>query len=253
LRRGERISRQIDHRRAAIRDVARDLLARDGIAGFTMERVSDEAGYARTAIYRYFPTKEELIVDLAAESLELRVDLYRRALQFDARTRERIVAFGEVTCILYPRHVLPHVFAFAHAVRDKTLEISQTRLRRLEDEDAKLIASVAREAVEKGDLGLSNGLTLDEMLFGLNALSQGLFQRVGSPPPMPTIGDPRVVLRRIGGRFLDGLGWRPLSSEWDYRATVSRIYREVFPPQLLATLGLIDDSVALAQSAGADR
>ena len=67
---------------------------------------------------------------------------------------------------------------------------------------------------------------MEEVLFGLNAFSQGMFERIGSPPPLVGVGDPRVVLRRMGGRLLDGLGWRPLSSEWDYRATMKRIYAE---------------------------
>jgi hypothetical protein len=28
--------------------------------------------------------------------------------------------------------------------------------------------------------------------------------------------------------FLDGLGWRPLSTEWDYEATAQRVLSEVF-------------------------
>jgi hypothetical protein len=66
-----------------------------------------------------------------------------------------------------------------------------------------------------------------------------MFERISSPPPAAGVGDPRVVLRRMGGRLLDGLGWRPLSSEWDYRATMARIYAEVFPPSLLAARGLL--------------
>jgi AcrR family transcriptional regulator len=211
-----------------------------------MERVADEAGYARTAIYRYFSSREELIVELAAESLELRVELYRRITQFQGRPRERMVAFGEVTCVLYPRHVLPQVFALAHSVLEKTRESSQDRLLALQREDAELNAGVAREAVENGDLDLSIGITLEEVLFGLSAFSQGMFERMTSPPVLVGVGDPRVVLRRMGGRLLDGLGWRPLSSEWDYRATMERIYAEVLPPALLAARGLIEESSAQA-------
>jgi AcrR family transcriptional regulator len=239
--RAERISREIDRRRSAILEVARDHLSRDGMSAFTMERVADEAGYARTAIYRYFSSREELIVELAAESLELRVELYRRIARLESRPRERMVAFGEVTCLLYPRHVIPQVFAFAHAVLEKTRESSQERVMALQREDAELTASVAREAVANGDLDLSIGITLDEVLFGLNAFTQGIFERVSSSAPLVGVGDPRVVLRRMGGRLLDGLGWRPLSSEWDYRATMARIYAEVFPPRLLAARGLIEE------------
>ncbi|HEX2464224.1 MAG TPA: TetR/AcrR family transcriptional regulator [Thermoanaerobaculia bacterium] len=241
--RAERISRGIDRRRAAILEVARDHLSRDGIATFTMERVADEAGYARTAIYRYFSSREELIVELAAESLELRVELYRRIARFEGRPRERIVAFGEVTCVLYPRHVLPQVFALAHAVLEKTSESSQERLGALQREDAELNATVAREAVANGDLDLSLGITVEEVLFGLNAFSQGMFERMSSPPSLVGVSDPRVVLRRMGGRLLDGIGWRPLSHEWDYRATMARIYAEVFPPRWLAARGLIEGAL----------
>src|SRR5262245_38104383 len=75
--RSARRSRELEQRRAAIRSVARELLAREGISKFTMERVADEAGYARTAIYRFFSTKRDLLIDLAVESLALRGELYR--------------------------------------------------------------------------------------------------------------------------------------------------------------------------------
>jgi AcrR family transcriptional regulator len=249
----ERVSREIERRRSSILDVARELLGRDGIAGFTMERIADDAGYARTAIYRYFPSKEELIVELAIESLELRVELYRRVMRFEAKPRERLVAFGEVTCLLYPRHVMPQVFAFAQAVREKTRAASQKRLRALEREDAELNSSVARDAVAQGDLVLSHGMTLEETRLGLDALSQGLFERIGSSPPLEGVGDPRLVLRRMGSLLLDGLGWRPLSTEWDYRATMARIYGELFTPQFLAGLGLLEGAGAAPRAAAARR
>jgi AcrR family transcriptional regulator len=237
--REERIAREAESRRAAILGVARDLLGRDGISRFTMERVADEAGYARTAIYRFFSAKREILVELAIESVELRLELYRRVARWEARPRERIVACGEVTCLLYPRHVLPHVYGLSYSERAKKTDARLERLRALQREDDALTMTLAKEAVDAGDLELRFGLTLEETLFALHSLTQGILERVGSLPLPPGVDDPRVVLRRAGGRLLDGLGWRPLSSEWDYRATMRRIYDEVFPPRLLATLDLI--------------
>ncbi len=31
---------------------------------------------------------------------------------------------------------------------------------------------------------------------------------------------------------LDGIGWKPLSGEWDYVKTIKRFYRELFPELL---------------------
>jgi AcrR family transcriptional regulator len=248
----ERMTRDFERRCSDIREIARDLLARQGIGNFTIERVADEAGYARTGIYRFFASKRDLLLDLAIESLELRLELYRRASLFEGRPRERLVAFGEVSSLLYPRHVIPQALGQATWERPKRRNRRVDRLQVLQTEDEQLIAKVARDAVEAGDLVLGSGMTLEETLFALHALTQGIFARFGSLPPPEGVADPRGVLRRAGGRLLDGLGWRPLSHEWDYRETISRVYREVFTAGLLARLGLAGDEEELRlRSAGA--
>ena len=108
IRREERISRQQEARRRDILAVARGLLTRDGLSHFHMERVAEEGGYSRTSIYRYFSSKEDLVMDLAIESVELRVGLYRRVQAWDARARERAVAFGEVTSMRRSRRTPMH-------------------------------------------------------------------------------------------------------------------------------------------------
>lgn len=237
----ERLRQQRGQRRLLhVLRVARDPLATFGLAGLSMSSIAEKAGYTRTALYRYFPSKEELVIALAIESVELRITLYDRIKTFDARPRERFVALGEVSAILYPRHILAEVIAFAKAVRNKTSVERQERLRELEHEDYLAVLEMGRQAVESGDLVLPPYLELEELLFGISALSRGVFDRVASPLPPVEIGniDPRAVMRKVGSQLLDSLAWRPMSSEWDYRATMKRIYRELFPPEYLATLGL---------------
>ena len=50
------------------------ILSRDGYAKLTMERVSHESGVAKTTLYRYWPTKSNLCMDLYlwAAAAELR-------------------------------------------------------------------------------------------------------------------------------------------------------------------------------------
>ena len=138
------MTRDFERRCASIREVARDLLGREGIGSFTMERVADEAGYARSAIYRFFPSKRELLVELAVESLEVRLDLYRRAAAFDGKSRERLVAYGEVTCLLYPRLVMPQVFGQAKSASTRKTDARVEHLRELEREDDGLVSSWSR-------------------------------------------------------------------------------------------------------------
>jgi AcrR family transcriptional regulator len=246
LRREERISRQQQARRQEILDVAREILSRDGISRFQMEVVAEEGGYSRTSIYRYFSSKEDLIADLAIESLELRIDLYRRVVRWDAKPREREVALGEVSTVLYPRHIAAEVFAATTAVHRGTTPERRRRMLELEREQEGLVLEVAREAVDGGDWELPADLTLEEALFGISAMTRGLFERLRSPLPPHRIRDPRRLQRSMGSRLLDSLGWRPLSTEWDYAATMRRIHHELFPRELRAALGLPEDPPLLA-------
>jgi AcrR family transcriptional regulator len=240
IRREERISRQQEARRRDILAVARGLLTRDGLSHFHMERVAEEGGYSRTSIYRYFSSKEDLVMDLAIESVELRVGLYRRVQAWDARARERAVAFGEVTSMLYPRHVLPEVYA-VNAVREACTPDRTERFAEIEREQNEIVLAVARDGVESGDWQLPADLTVEEAMFGVGTMTRGLFDRIDNPLPPDGVRDPRRVQRSMGSRLLDSLGWRPLSTEWDYGTTMRRIYTELFPPEARAALGLPED------------
>lgn len=61
-------------RNSEIRDAARDLLRREGLAGLSMRAVAQEARVALGTVYTYFSSKEALYADLYAERLEELVD-----------------------------------------------------------------------------------------------------------------------------------------------------------------------------------
>jgi len=47
----------------------------------------------------------------------------------------------------------------------------------------------------------------------------------------------------FGEIVLDGLGWKPLSTEWNYSETKKRFFQEIFPE-------LLDDSDVLEKATG---
>jgi AcrR family transcriptional regulator len=56
---------------AAILDATRELLARDGYAGLTMDAVAERAGIGKAAIYRRHATKQEMVFAAAIHEPEL--------------------------------------------------------------------------------------------------------------------------------------------------------------------------------------
>src|SRR5258705_12814249 len=53
--------------RSRLLSSASDILGRDGYTGLTMERVASESGVAKTTLYRHWPTKAALCMDLYLE------------------------------------------------------------------------------------------------------------------------------------------------------------------------------------------
>jgi AcrR family transcriptional regulator len=62
---GETVARvtpeHVDARRTAILDAARHIFTKKGIASATMQEIASEAGLSAGAIYRYFPSKDDLL------------------------------------------------------------------------------------------------------------------------------------------------------------------------------------------------
>jgi AcrR family transcriptional regulator len=237
--------RSVSPRERNERRKVRDLLAsalrlvrNEGVSDFSMERLASATGYSRTALYRYFPCKEEVVVALAVESFKKRVELYRMVPSFAGRPRERWVAMAEVSVIFYPDLFDVELLTYTMSFRERTSEARRAELHLLEMEGYGIAAEIVREAVAEGDLSLPDGMTPEKFTFGNSMLMNGIFGAIGTVGLTDElgVGDPIGAARWFGGRLLDGCGWRPLSDEWDYGQTMRRIYGELFTPVIIDRL-----------------
>jgi AcrR family transcriptional regulator len=205
-----------------------------------MASIAEKAGCSRPAVYQYFTNKEEVVTALAVESATLRNRLYRQVPSFDARPRERLVALAEVDAILYPDWPVLEETTYANALRGRTSPARRDDLRREQRVAYESFLRCVGEAIAAGDLELPRSVTTDHLIFTLSTFSTGLFAPIsrGLPDLAEKRPDPRAAMRRLGSAFLDGIGWKPLTSEWDYRGTLHRVYSEVFSPDFLDELGL---------------
>ncbi len=77
-------------REAQILKLARPILLREGFNGLSMDRLASLMEYAKGTIYNHFPNKEEIVLALAVESIELRLSLFEKAARSGANSRERL-------------------------------------------------------------------------------------------------------------------------------------------------------------------
>jgi AcrR family transcriptional regulator len=85
----------MDSQRAAILDAAVDLLAEKGYAGCSMAAVAARAGIATGSVYRHFPGKAELVVELFRIVVGHEVDAVARAAAQPGDLVQRVVAVVE--------------------------------------------------------------------------------------------------------------------------------------------------------------
>jgi AcrR family transcriptional regulator len=229
-----RKQREIQHRESQILDLARDMLLEHGYHGLSMDRIAESLEYSKGTIYQHFSCKEEILLALANEALDARVQLFRRAAAFRGRPRERMAAVGlaaELFARLYPHHLHVEQVVRLSSVWEKTSEKRRHLMRTCETQCMATLSGIVRDAVAVGDLALPASVEPEAVVFGLWSMNYGAQSIAASSDTLAEIGiaDPHQSLRDNCNHLLDGFGWSPLTSELDYDACRTRICREVFP------------------------
>ncbi|HET6504807.1 MAG TPA: TetR/AcrR family transcriptional regulator [Amycolatopsis sp.] len=94
-RRTPRVEARLAAQRAAILAAATELLAERGYAGCSVAAVAERAGIATGSVYRHFPGKAELVVELFRGVVNHEVDAVREAATRPGDPAERVAAVFE--------------------------------------------------------------------------------------------------------------------------------------------------------------
>lgn len=228
-----RKQREIREREARILEVARGHLLGGGYLGLNMDRIAAEMQYSKGTIYQHFRNKEEILIALANEALQLRSSMFEQASQFSGSSRQRIAAIGAAAEAFV--ETAPHYFVVEQIVRassiwEKTSSERREVMRQCERRCMAIVGGIARDAIAQGDLVMLPGHRPEEVVFGLWSINLGAQTISSSSDILAEIGieDPRHALRWGQNNMLDGYGWRPLSSEFDYIAHMDHVKEELF-------------------------
>jgi AcrR family transcriptional regulator len=228
-----RKQREVQGREGRILELARSMIVQDGYHGLSMDRIAEALEYSKGTIYQHFSCKEEILVALVNQTMERRLDLFRRAAAFRGRSRERMAALGaaaELFFELYPEHIqIEHTIRIS-SIKEKASEQRRLCLESCEASCSEVVRGVIRDAVAAGDLQASDDFGVEDLAFGLWSLTFGGYSIAATSPSLANLGihDPLLSIRANCIRLLDGVGWRPLTSEQDMTAVFARVKRDVF-------------------------
>ena len=224
---------EIQQRGDRILAIARQMIVEHGYHGLNMDRIAEQLGISKGTIYNHFSCKEEIIISLAIETAEQRKSLFQAAAQFRGRPRFRMLAIGQADIRFFQKHT--NHFEFERMLRipsilEKTSEKRQSVMQMCESTCMQIVGGIVRDAIASGDLEITDSMTAEEVVFGLWSLHYGAQNIIASSENLEQIGlfQPVETMVVHSSRLLDGLGWRPLSSEFDEKKMIEQIQSEVF-------------------------
>lgn len=220
--------REIRQRDARFIEAAQSLLLRVGYHGLTMAQVAEATGFSKGTVYNHFACKEELVVALGARIRAERLALLERFIAVPGRPRERMIAIGESAehfARTNPAAVRVLHLIHAEAILEK---VSDRQRDSLLDYDARALqhmVGIVEDAVAQRDLVLPPRMPPQALSFALSALVEGGQAAVVGGIPLDKVGIPDgyAAIGRAAHLLMDGAGWRPLSTEWNYSETSRRI------------------------------
>ncbi len=227
-----RKQREVQEREQLLLQVARKTLIEQGYSGLSMDQLAESTEYSKGTIYQHFSTKEDLVTALAIESMERRVELFLRAEQFVGRSRERMVAIGvadEIFGRLETHHYRSEFIIKLANLPDRASPERRQILDQLESSCFGCVVRIVQSGIDSGEL--PKGVSPQELVYAVFTMALGTHMTAMHYCPMLKefgINDPPKVLLKGIHTLLDGFGWRPLRSEWDYGVSYQRIGAEIF-------------------------
>ncbi|MDZ4852061.1 MAG: TetR/AcrR family transcriptional regulator [Pirellulaceae bacterium] len=210
-----RKQREVQDREAQILMLARPILLREGYQALSMDRLAGLMEYAKGTLYNHFPNKEEIVLALAIESMELRFQIFEAASMLSTKSRIRLMGIG-AACELYTQQYRDH-FAIEEWIRNSTIwDKSSTKrqdlIRHCESRCMGVVAGIVRDGVVHGDLKLRDGLSAEEMIFGFWSLNYGSQVLAATSPSLASLGIPDApkAIRHHCYTLMNGFDWKPL-------------------------------------------
>jgi TetR/AcrR family transcriptional regulator, transcriptional repressor of aconitase len=157
--------------RATLIAVGRKHFLRFGLGGAVAEKIAEDAGYSRGALYANFDGKEELFVAVIREEQASRLDFFRSLLKDEPSPKKRVKKFRDALADLVTDHdwiVLRAEFEVG-ALRSEPIRKSFIEAHRLQRSDG---VALFRDLLRSPDL--SSRLTPDEFMTVMINLSHGL-------------------------------------------------------------------------------
>jgi hypothetical protein len=159
--------------------------------------------------------------------------MFERGSAYPGVPRERLAAIGvasELFVRLFPNHFHVEQLIRSYSIWEKTSEKRRNLMRSCETRCMGIVSGIVRDAIAQGHLRLPESTSPEDLVFGLWSQSFGAYSIITTSDSLEELGisDPYPAVRHAISMLLDGYGWQPLSTDYDYPELFEKLQTEVF-------------------------
>ena len=195
-------------------EATRQQLCNEGLLGIQMAAIARSCNFATGTLYHHFASKEDLLIAVCTELTGTRREYFRRVVESDLNTRDKMVGFA-VAFTLFAQHHPEHFRLEQYVMTEVVWQGSSTHRREQLMEATmpigRMVEEVVSAAIAQGDLESHDHAPLT-FSSGQWAMSMGMHTLIHAEGvlDMYALNDPyRMLLRHIQLQ-LNGMNWQPL-------------------------------------------
>lgn len=216
-----------------ILDHAQKVLLKAGFQNLNLDDLAESVEYSKGTLYLHFKTKEDIALAVVTRALRERADFFERALDFKGASRERIRAVGFACChfaSVYPDYFNVELMLKSHSFWERADRERQDAYGMQGARCFRVVHRIVTEAIQAGDLSQGD-LNPERIVVAIAAMAMGshCMMRSNNALLLAGISNPLQMVCQNVDVVLDGLGWKPLSTHFDFAAVDRRIKQELYP------------------------
>lgn len=214
-------------------DLAVEIIANEGPGSLTLEKLTSRSAYSKGTIYNHFSSKEDCLSALCCRAVSSIMTFFQQAVEFDGNLREKALAIHyayQLYSRIHPTLFQVVLISKSPGVRDKTSDKRVECMDLLENQVNDFSDSMFQHALQQGEINNPH-VTVETASFANWAMSFGTLALASSAAEATAVSrlDQETILLNNVNLLLDGMGWSPLSSEWDYCDSWKRIAEHLKP------------------------
>lgn len=225
-------------REEEIMHTALNIMAEQGVAGLTIDKIVAKLPYSKGTVYNHFTCKEDLLTGLCNRHCGTLTEMFQRASEFEGSSREKMFAIGiayKLHSLLYPTEFMLVISAKTPSVREKSTAKRQEEHLALEQAILGIMLKIISDGLSSGDLALQPHLSPAQVAFSLWAMSFGTIALLHESLDRCTVRSEMELERELINHcnlLLDGLQWKPFTADHDWLETLKRLKEEIFKDEV---------------------